>query len=250
MKIDITLPTDLSEIPLTRYQTFIDMQGKSNDEEFIAQKMIQIFCDIELKQVMNIQLKDLNELIVHFTEVFKQKPKLRRHFKLGEFTFGFIPNLEHISFGEYVDIEHNLQDWKTYHKAMAVMFRPIKEQYKDKYSIIDYEPNEDMQELMKFAPLDIAIAASVFFYDIAKELLNATLNYLQKEMKTMTNSMSSMKEFNLAKSGNGTQASINALKEMSQGLMQLQNSNYLNVLPISHLRKRKTKLKPESLTEK
>ena len=133
---------------------------------------------------------------------------------------------------------------------MAVMFRPIKEQYKDKYSIIDYEPNEDMQELMKFAPLDIAIAASVFFYDIAKELLNATLNYLQKEMKTMTNSMSSTKEFNLAKNGNGTQASINALKEMSHELMQLQNSNYLNVLPISHLRKRKTKLKPESLTEK
>jgi len=133
---------------------------------------------------------------------------------------------------------------------MAVMFRPIKEQYKDKYSIIDYEPNEDMQELMKFAPLDIAIAASVFFYDIAKELLNATLNYLQKEMKIMTNSMSSTKEFNLEKNGNGTQASINALKEMSQGLMQLQNSNYLNVLPISHLRKRKTKLKPESLTEK
>ncbi len=37
---------------------------------------------------------------------------------------------------------------------------------------------------------------------------------------------------------------------MSQGLMQLQNLNYLNVLPISPLRKRKTKLKPESLTEK
>ncbi len=179
MKIDITLPTDLSEIPLTRYQTFIDMQGKSNDEEFIAQKMIQIFCGIELKEVMNIQLKDLNELIVHFTEVFKQKPKLRRHFKLGEHTFGFIPNLEHISFGEYVDIEHNLQDWKTYHKAMAVMFRPIKEQYKDKYSIIDYEPNEDMQELMKFAPLDIAIAASVFF-TISRRLLNATLTIYRK----------------------------------------------------------------------
>jgi hypothetical protein len=250
MKIDITIPTDLSEIPLTRYQTFIEMQEKSNDEEFITQKMIQIFCGMELKEVMNIQLKDLNELIVHFTKVFKQKPKLRRHFKLGEYTFGFIPNLEHISFGEYVDIEHNLQDWKTYHKAMAVMFRPIKEKYKDKYSIIDYEPNEDMQELMKFAPLDIAIAASVFFYDIAKELLNATLNYLQKEMKTMTNSMSSTKEFNLAKNGNGTQASINALKEMSHELMQLQNLNYLNVSPILPLRKRKTKLKPESLTEK
>ena len=38
MKIDITLPTDLNEIPLLRYQKFIEMQQKSNDEEFIAQK--------------------------------------------------------------------------------------------------------------------------------------------------------------------------------------------------------------------
>jgi len=46
---------------------------------------------------------------------------------------------------------------------MAVRFRPIKEKHGDKYSIVDYEPNEDMQELMKFAPLDVAISASVFF---------------------------------------------------------------------------------------
>ena len=64
MKIDITLPTDLSEIPLSRYQKFIEMQNKSNDEEFIAQKMIQVFCGIELKEVLNIQLKDLNILLV------------------------------------------------------------------------------------------------------------------------------------------------------------------------------------------
>ena len=250
MKLDILLPNSLSEIPLSRYQEFVAMKEKSNDEELIANKMIQIFCGLQLGEVAKIKLKDLNGLIKHFTEVFSEKPQLIRNFKIKNIEFGFIPNLENISFGEYVDIEHHLKDCSTYHKAMAVMFRPIKEQYKDKYSIIDYEPNEDMQELMKFAPLDIAIAASVFFYDIAKELLNATLNYLQKEMKTMTNSMSSTKESNLAKNGNGTQASINALKEMSQGLMQLQNLNYLNVLPISHSKKKKTKLKPESLTEK
>ena len=44
MKLDILLPTNLSEIPLSRYQEFIAMKEKSNDEEFIAQKMIQIFC--------------------------------------------------------------------------------------------------------------------------------------------------------------------------------------------------------------
>ena len=43
MKVDLLLPTSLSEIPLSRYQDFIAMKEKSNDEEFIAQKMIQIF---------------------------------------------------------------------------------------------------------------------------------------------------------------------------------------------------------------
>ena len=43
MKLDILLPTSLSEIPLSRYQKFIEMKEQSNDEEFIANKMIQIF---------------------------------------------------------------------------------------------------------------------------------------------------------------------------------------------------------------
>ena len=44
MKLDILLPNSLSEIPLSRYQEFIAMKEKSNDEELIANKMIQIFC--------------------------------------------------------------------------------------------------------------------------------------------------------------------------------------------------------------
>jgi hypothetical protein len=163
MKLDILLPNSLSEIPLSRYQEFVAMKEKSNDEELIANKMIQIFCGLQLGEVAKIKLKDLNGLIKHFTDVFSEKPQLIRNFKIKNIEFGFIPNLENISFGEYVDIEHHLKDWSTYHKAMAVMFRPIKDKHKDKYSIIEYEPNQDMQELMKFAPLDVAIGASVFF---------------------------------------------------------------------------------------
>ena len=246
MKIDITLPTDLSEIPLSRYQEFIEMKEKSNDEEFIAQKMIQIFCGIELKEVMHIRLKDLNELVIHFTKVFKQKPKLIREFSINKYKFGFIPNLENISFGEYVDIEHNLQNWNTYHKAMAVMYRPIKEKYKDKYSIVDYEPNEDMQELMKFAPLDVAISASFFFQNLGQELLKSTVIYLKNELTKMTDSASSPKGNNLHVTGDGIRASINALEEISPSLMMLPDYDLLNVSPISRLKNKKTKLKAEN----
>ena len=243
MKLDILLPNSLSEIPLSRYQEFVAMKEKSNDEELIANKMIQIFCGLQLGEVAKIKLKDLNGLIKHFTEVFSEKPQLIRNFKIKNIEFGFIPNLENISFGEYVDIEHHLKDWSTYHKAMAVMFRPIKDKHKDKYSIIDYEPNEDMQDLMKFAPLDVAISASVFFWSLGSELLQATLTYLKNELTKTKDLTNFRKEFSLANNGVGIQAYMDSLATTLQSLTQLQNTDLLNVLPIYRSSNKKTKLK-------
>ena len=243
MKLDILLPNSLSEIPLSRYQEFVAMKEKSNDEELIANKMIQIFCGLQLGEVAKIKLKDLNGLIKHFTEVFSEKPQLIRNFKIKNIEFGFIPNLENISFGEYVDLEHHLKDWSTYHKAMAVMFRPIKEKHKDKYSIIDYEPNEDMQDLMKFAPLDVAISASVFFWSLGSELLQATLTYLKNELMKTKDLTNFRREFSLENNGVGIQVYMDSLATTLQNLTQLQNTDLLNVSHIYLSSNKKTKLK-------
>ena len=251
MKLDITLPTSLSEIPLSRYQQFIEMKDKSNDEEFIAQKMIQIFCGIKLGEVAKIKMKHLNELITHFTKVFSEKPQLIRQFKIKDIEFGFIPKFDDISFGEYVDLENYLKDWKTYHKALSVMYRPIKTRYKDKYEIADYEPNEDMQDLMKFAPLDVAISSSFFLSNLGVELLKATQTYLKKELKTMTKDLTNtQKEINSEKIGDGTLLSMDWLTETLQSMTKLQDINLLNVLPISRSRNKNTKSKQENLNNK
>lgn len=251
MKLDITLPTSLSEIPLSRYQQFIEMKDKSNDEEFIAQKMIQIFCGIKLGEVAKIKMKHLNELITHFTKVFSEKPQLIRQFKIKDIEFGFIPKFDDISFGEYVDLENYLKDWKTYHKALSVMYRPIKTRYKDKYEIADYEPNEDMQDLMKFAPLDVAISSSFFLSNLGVELLKATQTYLKKELKTMTKDLTNtQKETNLEKIGDGTLLSMDWLTETLQSMTKLQDINLLNVSPISRSRNKNTKSKQENLNNK
>ena len=249
MKVDLLLPTSLSEIPLSRYQDFIAMKEKSNDEEFIAQKMIQIFCGIKLNEVAKIQMKDLNELIAHFTKVFNERPQLIRQFKIKNIEFGFIPKLDDITLGEYVDLENHLQNWKTYHKAMAVMFRPIKNTNKDKYEIVDYEPNEDMQELMRFAPLDVAISASVFFWTLGSELLSSTISYLQKETKKMTASTNTQNDINLANNGDGMEASMRSLQEILPSLTKLQKQDLLNVSPILRSKSKKTKLKQENLNK-
>lgn len=254
MKLEINVPSSLSEIPLTHYQEFIKVQADSNDEEFVAQKMIEIFCGIPLKDVAKMKLTSLNELITHFTKLFSEKPVFKRTFKIkageGEIEFGFIPELEEISFGEYVDLESHLTSWETYHKAMAVMYRPIVKTRKDKYDIYNYEPNKDFQELMKFAPLDVVIASSVFFWNLGNELLQATLIYLEKEMKKNKNLSETLaKQLNLQKDGDGINQYMHSLRETLQSSMTLPVTNLLNVSPILRSKSKKTELKKDNLIE-
>ena len=42
MRIEIDVPSSINEIPLKNYQAFLKVQKNSNDEEFIAEKMIEI----------------------------------------------------------------------------------------------------------------------------------------------------------------------------------------------------------------
>ena len=243
MQLEINVPTTLSEIPLKSYQKFLKVQDGSNDQEFIAQKMVQIFCDMELKDIVKMKLTSLNELILHFKNLFEQKPKFQPTFKIGNQEFGFITKLEDITFGEYVDLENNLLKWEDYHKAMAVMYRPIKMKFKDKYEIVDYTPLEEMQELMKFTPLDIAISSSVFFWNLGAELLTATLTYLEKEIiknpKMKTNLMNKL---SLENSGDGIKAFMRSQEETLQSLTQLPDMDLLSVSPILPSKNKSKKL--------
>ena len=247
MEVQINVPSTLNEIPLKHYQDFLNVQKNSSDEEFIAQKMVEIFCGIRLIEVAKIKLTSLNELIVHFTTLFGQTPKFQPTFKIGDIEFGFIPELEEISFGEYVDLDSHLQSWDNFHKAMAVLYRPIKTRKGDKYDIKDYEPNADMQELMKFAPLDVCIAASLFFWTLESDLLQATLNYLEKEIAKEKNlSQTLAKQLNLQNDGDGIKAFMQSLKETSLSLTKSPNQDLLGVSPISPSRSKKTKLNTDN----
>jgi hypothetical protein len=248
MKLEINVPTSLNEIPLKSYQEFLKVQQSSNDEEFIAQKMVQIFCGIELKDIAKMKLTSLNELIAHFTKLFSEKPKFQPTFKIGSQEFGFITNLEDISFGEYVDLENNLQKWETYHIAMAVLYRPIKLKFKDKYEIVDYNPMTEMHDLMKFTPVDIAISSSVFFWNLGSELLTATLTYLEREITKNPKIQTTLaKQLNLQNNGGGINQFMLSLQETLQDLTQSPNIDLLNVSPISPLKNKKTKLNKDNL---
>lgn len=224
MKVKLNIPTELSEIKLKDYIRFMNVVKGSNDAEFINQKMVECFCNIDLKDVAKISLKDLDDLELHFNKLFERKESFKNRFTLGGVEFGFIPNLDKITNAEYMDIDSHISDVSNYNVLMGIMYRPITEKYKDKYKIEPYEAKEEYFEMMNNLTLDIVLPALVFFYRLGSELLKVFPHFLEEEV----NKMSIQKSTNSEESGGGISAYIHSLKETLPSLMRLVNRNFLS----------------------
>ena len=218
MKVDINVPESLNEITLYQYQKFEKLIQNNEASHFVNQKTIEIFCDIELKDVARIKVADTDSLLVHLNTLLQTKPKLTRTFKLGVYEFGFIPKIEDITSGEFIDLETYLGDTETLHKAMAVLFRPIKSKVKDLYIIEDYEAADKYSEVLKYMPLDIALGAMVFFWTLLNDCGNALSHYIQNEVE-----QSEQAKQVLAKNGVGINQFTQQLKEIFSDSIQLPN---------------------------
>ena len=221
MKLEISIPTKLSEIKLSQYQKFLKIADGNIDNELLHQKMVQIFCGIDLKDVAEIRYKDVLEITASLGLMFENKNhRFINRFKMGGVEFGFIPNLEDISFGEYTDLDTYLNDWTQMHKAMAVLYRPIKKNgLNGTYEIEKYNGSITYSDVMKHAPLDVVLGANVFFYNLSNELLNSTMTYLEENQEVQN----ILKSQTLEGNGDGTLHTMLSLKETLNDLIVFQN---------------------------
>lgn len=233
MKIELTIPTSLDEIPLMHYQKFMEVSKNSNDDEFTAQKMIQIFCGIELKEVVKIAFNDMVDLVNHFNKLFSEIPKLKPTFKIKDLELGMIPNFDKITWEEYIELESQFKEFDTFHKAMAVLYRPVIEKNKkNQYLIAPFNNVEEFSDLMKYTPLSVALSSHVFFWNLERELLTATINYLEAQMMKLNKSNKTIlaKKINLANDGDGISQFMQLQRETLQNLMKFSEQNYLPYL--------------------
>jgi hypothetical protein len=183
MKVEINVPENLEQITLEQYQRFMTIYDRKDiDEFFLMQKMIQIFCKVELAKVVFFKASDIKEIIASLHETLNKAPKFTKRFSFAGTDYGFIPNLDEITMGEYIDLEENLQDWGNLHKAMAVLYRPVIMEKGDRYTIEKYQGIKN-ESIMKEIPAEYALGASLFFWNLRTELSETILKYLSKEMK-------------------------------------------------------------------
>ena len=239
-KVKIVVPNSLAEITLGQYQNYlkdIDKLNPEKDAKLINKKLIKHFCGIEEKMVDKVAYKDVIKVVNVISGAFDKDYELVQLFKLLDVQMGFIPKLDDMSLGEYVDTENFLGDWQNMHKAMAVLYRPVTFRKKERYTIADYSPSDEISHLMKEMPLNVVMGCMVFFYRLGMELSKATLTYIRKTVKKDTTS--DLKEA-LEKNGVGINQFMHSLEEMSENLTMLQNFRYTNVSPSSRLKSKRT----------
>ena len=223
MKLTINIPETLNEVTLKQYQKWLKIAEGKELDSFLQQKMIEIFCNIPLKNVLQIKASDINNITEELTKLFSNTPKFIDRFEMNGKEFGFIPKLDDISFGEYVDLDTYLADWELMHKAMGVLFRPITFKKKKQYLIEDYDSADkyDMTEVT----LDVAFGSLVFFYSLKNELQKTILNYLatQQEIELPQHLRDSLQN------GVGINLSTDSLMEIFSNTIKLPNQNYTPV---------------------
>ena len=230
MKVNISLPATLKDIPLRDYQKFLkisDENKDAEDPEFLNMKMLEIFCNVSLKEAYEMKLTDFNFALEHLSKLFQQHTPLVQRFTLEDQKgvqreFGFVPKLEDMTLGEYVDVDTNITEWENMHKGMAVLYRPVKFQKNNMYLIEDYTADEYFHEVMKDMPLSIALGSLLFFYRLGKELSIYLVDYLKEEV---TQGQSHLQKA-LPINGDGISQFTQSLEGISSSLKRLKNFRY------------------------
>jgi len=216
MKVEINIPESLNDITLEQYQRFLSIEQPTNED------LLSCFLNINLEAINKINASKFDEYVVTINGLFEVKQEHELRFVLNGVEFGFIPNLDVISYGENKDITTYVNDWQSMNKAMAVLYRPIKQQQGKKYLIEEYDGTSKYSELMKQMPLGIVMGSMLFFWNLTNELLNCIPSYLEKEMEkqTKTGSIS-------AENGEAIRNLTTSLRETLEDLTRLQNYPYI-----------------------
>lgn len=179
MKLNIEIPTSLKDITLRQYKKFLKVQESVTDQRFINAKMIEILCKVDLKDVMLLRVADSQEIVSIISKLFDEKPDLVTRFKLNNVDYGFHPQLDDMTLGEYIDLDTYIGDWENMEKAMNVLYRPVVVKLKDRYNIAEYKLGTD--SILLDMPMSAVMSSIFFLWNLGLDLSRIMTNSLDKQ---------------------------------------------------------------------
>ena len=201
--IKIQLPETIADITLDQSQRYLSIAESDTLSDIIKTKrIVKLFTGLKNKQVDAMTITDYETVINHITIALNTEVEFTQRFTLGGIEFGFVPNLDEITAGEYIDLTASGVSQDTLQHILAILFRPIvKEDKHGHYEVEAYTANTKHVDLMKQAPMNIVNGMLVFFCLLSNELEASILKSTgvdQVEVKR--------KQVTTSPNGDGTQA--------------------------------------------
>lgn len=215
----LIVPSSLDDITLIQYQEYNQEIESRKDlpdaEEYLKIKKIEIFCKLTREQVMMLEYDSVDNISNILDEILQRQPNLVQRFTIDKVKFGWLPELDKMSYGELLDLNNNISEWSSMHVAMGVLYRPIKNEANGLYNIEKYEGDKYHKQLRQM-PLSAVIGSMVFFWNLGMDCTT----YILKSLETETDFQN---QLNLTENGVGIRQSMNLLEETLQSMKLLNN---------------------------
>jgi hypothetical protein len=228
MELTITVPEGWEDIKLSKYLAYAKAlkpyEGSPEYEQVMYEKAINHFCDLSTDMLRKLPMENYDGIMELMRLLFQQGEQMPvvKKFVVGSTEFGFIPHLDDMTYGEYLDLSTYSKDiWQNLPTFLSIVYRPVTKKDKDTYEIETYNgTNDDMVTLFTHAlTMDIVWGAIGFFTILQRDLLKGMGTYsiqILEKMKTNTQVLET-----LAKNGVDMSLLQSSQTMISQSLMRL-----------------------------
>ena len=235
MKLEIIVPETWEEIKLSQYINYMKAlkpyDGVEDFEKVKIEKAMSHFCNIDSETITKLPIENYNGIAGYMQELFQQGQELPlvKNFVIGDTKYGFMPSMDAMTYGEYLDLNTYSKDmWGNISLIMSIIYRPIIKEDKKGYEIQAYNGTEEnVVDLFNHAlTMDIVWGAIGFFTLLQRDLLKGMMGYSMKtleKLKTNTQLQETLRE-------NGVDTSVlqSSQEMISQSLKLLQDSTSMN----------------------
>ena len=186
------LPTSWSEVSLEQYsKLMIALENDSSNEIEAVIKTLEALVGIDVSTLSKVPLKYLKTAYAELSTLTATMPstELKRIIDVDGTAYGFIPDFDALTFGEFCDLDNYLQDsWSNLDKILAILYRRVIKREGDKYKIEPYSLDniKERRELFKNnMSIGTIYGSLVFFYTIGSKHITTMLSSLEEENKVL-----------------------------------------------------------------
>lgn len=159
-----------------RLQLIVDTY--KNDENKLNVELVRyLYGNLDIPKI------EADKTLMEVLNILNDKPDFIHRFTFDGVEYGFIPNLNDITTGEFIDLDEYIKEGKQLHKIAAILYRPVTKRNGKLYDIEKYEGTSKYADTMMKVDYKVILGAMVFFWNLGNSLLESSVTFTEKTLK-------------------------------------------------------------------